>query len=57
MKKLGKRLNTSKQTLQAYACPCSCQCICSCAGNTSYSNSRSSLGFSSTNYVLGQVHS
>lgn len=37
MKKLGKRLNTTKQTLQAYGCPCGCDCNCPC-NDFSYQN-------------------
>lgn len=28
MRNLGKKLKTTSETIEAYACPCGCVCIC-----------------------------
>lgn len=55
MKKLGKRLNATKQTLQAYGCPCGCGCDCLQQCNDGYQTviTYNGLGFNRSTSNVG----
>ncbi|MFZ5986714.1 MAG: CLI_3235 family bacteriocin precursor [Bacillota bacterium] len=45
MKKLGKKLNSNRETLQAYACSCGCPCSCGCDYGGYYDISGRSISY------------
>ncbi|MCX7745306.1 MAG: CLI_3235 family bacteriocin precursor [Clostridia bacterium] len=61
MKKLGKKMNVERETVEAYACLilrgcCACSCTSACAGSPSVnSGMSSSMGSSSANSVGNYV--